>query len=208
MMTCIPIKKKTLSSLIGQLKKAQKHADIIEIWFDELANNLNEKKFREIFKLKKKPFIYKSLANEKILNMLLKYPLEYLDLDIKTGSTLIQKIKKNHPNIKLIISFHDFKKTPSDKILNNLARKIISKGADIIKIATYANNFSDTLRMLNFLHKLSEHHAAICLCMGLQGKLTRTAGHLFGNYLTYCTLDGISKTAKGQLAILDLKKCL
>lgn len=208
MMICIPIKKKLPDDLISDLKKAQKHANIIEIWFDELGNNLNNGNLKKIFQFKKKPFIYKSFSSEKALNLLLKYPLKYIDLDIKTPNTLIRKIKKNHPNTKLIISFHDFKKTPGDKILNNIAKKIISKGADIIKIATYANNFSDSLRMLNFLHRLSRHHTAICLCMGPAGQLTRTAGHLFGNYLTYFALDGISKTAKGQLTILDLKKCL
>lgn len=203
MTICIPIRKKTLPSLISNLKKAQKYANIIEIWFDELGNNLNDKSLKEIFRFKKKPFIYKSFANKKALNLLLKYPLEYIDLDTKTSNTLIRTIKKNHPNIKLIISFHDFKKTPNDKFLNNIAKKIISKGADIIKIATYANNFSDSLRILNFLHQLSQRHTAICLCMGFQGQLTRTAGHLFGNYLTYFALNQKSKTAKGQLTILD-----
>lgn len=207
-MICVPLKTKTVKLLMKQLKKAQRNADIIEVWFDELKGRLTSNDLKKIFQLKKKPFIYKASSGKKNPELLLKYPFEYIDLDIKTPDSEIKKIKKINPKLKLIISFHDFRITPTDKFLDKIAAKSISKGADIIKIATFANNFSDTLRMLNFLHRLSQEQKTICLCMGSEGKLTRTAGHLFGNYLTYAALDAKSKTAQGQLIISDLKKCL
>lgn len=102
-MICVPIKKKSL------LNKAQKEADLVEIWFDEI----NKKDWGGIFSKKKIPFIYKS-TNPQNVEHILKYKPEYIDVDIKTTAATIKKIKKLSPRIKIIISFHDFKKnTPN-----------------------------------------------------------------------------------------------
>jgi 3-dehydroquinate dehydratase len=42
--------------------------------------------------------------------------------------------------------------------------------------------------------------------MGKHGEITRTAGHIFGNYLMYAPLNESQKTAKGQLTVSELKK--
>lgn len=197
MLLCVPIKKKTLSTLLTDLKKAQKIGNIIEIWFDELA--LAPEDIQKIFRLKKKPFIYKisKTPNTQILKK-----VDYVDIDIAAPVSFFKKIPQK---TQLIISYHNLKETPATKELRNIAGKISKKGADIIKIATLANNFTDSLRMLDLLSQISARQKAICLCMGKDGAITRLTGHLFGNYLMYAPLSLSGKTAAGQIPAKKLK---
>jgi 3-dehydroquinate dehydratase-1 len=78
--------------------------------------------------------------------------------------------------------------------------------ADIVKIATFANDMTDSLRMLHLLSKISPKQKAILICMGRKGRITRTAGHLFGNYLMYAPLSLREKTADGQITAKELKE--
>lgn len=204
-MFCVPIKNK--AEFFKNFKKAQKRADIIEIWFDKL--NFNENDLKKVFSIKKKPIIYKTEPKLKNLEKILKYKPEYIDIDINLEKTIIKKIKNAAPKMEIIMSFHNFKGTPKDNELNKIVRKMIQKGADIVKIAGYAGDFSDSLRMLNFLEKLSRKKIkAICLCMGENGKITRTVGHIMGNYLTYAPLRLEGKTADGQISLSELKKII
>lgn len=196
--------------MISSLKKANKIADIIEIWFDELVD-LDQKNIRLIIETTQKPLIYKvSKLNEKTLNSILATgKIAYLDLDLSTKQSVIRKIKGNYPKMKLIISHHDFEKTPGLKKLQRLATKILKKGADIIKIATKATKPEDSLTMLSLLGHLSARKkTAICLCMGSHGQLTRLTGHLFGNYLMYAPTGEAQKTAIGQITAIKLRKIL
>lgn len=204
-MICIPIKQKAIGSLFKELKKAEKTGDFIEIWFDELQNP-DFKKLKTLLEKVKKPIIYKSFGDLEKTKNILQMKIDFIDLDIETDKKIITHIKKISPKTKIIISHHDFKKTPDAKTLKKIAEKITKKGADIIKIATFANAISDSFKMLEFLSNLSKKHPAICLCMGKHGLITRTSGHLFGNYLMYAPLDLKNKTADGQITAKELKE--
>lgn len=211
MKLCVPIKKYKVRDVISQLKKAEKEADIIEIWLDEISD-LNESGERQIALISTKPLLYKvSKINIKKIEHLLKAikNIEYLDLDISTKKNIIKKIKEKFPQIQLIISHHDFKKTPTQKELIGLVETIFTKGADIAKIATKANKIEDSLNMLSLLSQLTKNgQKSICLCMGKLGRLTRITGHLLGNYLMYAPMCEADKTAPGQLTLKELKQIL
>jgi len=164
-------------------------ADIVEIYFDEIPSRI------------KKPIIYK-IKNTPNLDTVKK--CQYVDVDIKTSKTIIKKIRESNPKIKIIISYHDFKKTPKTKELKDLYKKMKEAGADIVKFAAKANTIADSFRMLEFLSLLTQKkQKAICLCMEKKGLLTRISGQFFGNYLMYFTKDGNSATAPGQITIKE-----
>lgn len=204
MLICAPLKKKTASSLISSLKKAQEITDIVEIWFDEVKS-LSDEEIKKILSIKQKPVIYKCQNLENI-ELVLNNKIEFIDLDIKTPSKIIKQIKKKYPKTKIIISYHNFKETPTLKTLKDTAKKIKSKGSDIIKIATHAKTFEDSIRILSFLSELnSKKEKAICLCMGEKGEITRTAGHILGNYLMYAPIKDSDASAPGQLTVKQLQ---
>lgn len=202
-MICVPINKKNFAAALKDFKKAQKVADIVEIWFDNFK--IIDSNLRKIFVPKKVPLIYKHIGPEKNIEKVLAFKIDYIDIDHKSPLSLVKKIRNLSPKTKVIISFHDFKKTPQDRFLKKITQNMQKKGADIIKLATYANDFTDSLRMLNFLKETSKKTKAICVCMGEKGRITRIAGHLFGNYLMYAPLNNADKTASGQLTIKELK---
>lgn len=197
-MICLPIRQKTALQSLQRIGKGQKTADILEIWFDEISD-LSRFPFSKI----KKPILYKWQGIEENLSLLKNPQIKYIDIDLSTATKVIKEIRKLNPKIQLIISHHDFKKTPSLNGLRKIAAKMRKKGADIVKIATFANNFSDTLNMLSFLNELSGKK--ICICMGKEGILTRLSGHLLGNYLMYAPLTAKEATANGQIPLKELR---
>ncbi|MFA5948055.1 MAG: type I 3-dehydroquinate dehydratase [Candidatus Gracilibacteria bacterium] len=206
-MICIPIKEKNIDFILEKIIKANSLGDIMEIWFDEIQK-LDEQDVKKIFNKSSKPIIYKSTTKDlSKIKSILKCKPAFIDLDIKTDKSLIKQIKKLSPKTKIIISIHDFKKTPSTKTLQKYANIMLNNGADIVKIATYAEKIEESLRMLDLLSKLKAKKVkAICLCMGETGKLTRSTGHLFGNFLMYGSLSIKDQTAEGQLTAEDLRK--
>lgn len=208
-MICAPIKKRSKKTIIRNLEEAQKIVDVIEIWFDEI-NSLDNDFIKKVFSLKTKPFIYKSYSNLKNIKKILSNKVEFVDLDVNCRIKTIKTIKSLSPKTQIILSFHDFNKTPSTSILKKIVKKMQSKKADIIKLSTYAVTFSDSLRILALLEELKRKNIkAICLCMGKHGQLTRTAGHLFGNYLMYAPIRTSDKTADGQIKageLIDTKR--
>lgn len=207
-MICTPIKKKSKETILRNLEEAQEIVDVIEIWFDEI-NFLDNEFIKKVFSLKTKPFIYKSSSNLENIKKILSNKVEFIDLDVNCPIKIIKEVKSLSAKTKIILSFHDFNKTPPTAMLKKIVKKMQSKKADIIKLATYAVTFSDSLKMLALLEELNRKNIkAICLCMGKQGRLTRTAGHLFGNYLMYAPIRTSDKTADGQIEAGELKNIL
>lgn len=199
MLICIPIKERKTAQIIKSLKKAQEIGDIIEIW-PETAEHLPKLK-----QYISKPILYKASGDED-LSEIFKIPkVDYLDLDISTPKKFIGKIKSEHPKVKIVISFHDFKKTPPKKELQKIVQKMLKNGADIVKIATTAKKFEDGLEILDLLNELTAKNiSAICLAMGKEGKFTRVAGQFLGNYLMYAPLRLGQSTAPGQITAKEL----
>lgn len=184
--------------------KSTKDADIVEVWFDRIPKKTHE----EILKKCKQPLIYKmEKFNDKKLNEEVIKKSQFIDIDIDAPKRLFNKIKKINPKIKTIVSYHNFKETPYEKDLKKIYKKMLNKGADIVKFATHAKAISDSFRMLDFLSSLNKKgQKAICLCMGEHGLLTRISGHMFGNYLMYFTSSKNTKTAPGQITIKEFNK--
>lgn len=206
-MICVPIKNKDKEKVLKTFIKSQKikFVDMAEIWFDKLPS-LDLLFLKRIQNFKKKPIIYKSSGDIKKIKKVIKtLEIEYLDIDLTTSLEKINEIKKITSKTKLIISYHNFKETPRQSKLEKIAKKIITKKADIIKIATKATSFKDALTMLELLNSLNgKGKKAICICMGQHGVITRVAGHLIGNYLMYAPLNKSQSTAKGQLTVSEL----
>ncbi len=211
MKLCIPINQSKSQDVLLRLQKAEKEADLVEIWFDEIID-LNELNMLLIKKKSKKDLLYKvtKIDIAKIEQLLRTFEnIKCIDFDVATDNNILKNIKKKFPKIQLIISSHNFKKTPEKNELESLAKTMFTKGADIAKLVTTANSLVDSLKMLSFLsHLTKDGKKAICICMGEPGRLTRITGHLLGNYLMYAPLEEKDSTAPGQLTIKELKKIL
>ena len=129
---------------------------------------------------------------------------DLVDIEISSdriNSKVIELAKTR--NKKVILSFHNFEKTPALPYLKNQAEKACDMGCDILKIAAMANNMEDVRRLLHFC-SIWEKTKISVMSMGHFGAVSRLAGFLFGSCLTYGFID--QPAASGQLSVKDLVK--
>lgn len=115
---------------------------------------------------------------------------DYVDLEDD-----IAKQVPRYGSTKRIISHHDFHKTPADLI--GMHARLASLDADIVKIATMANQPGDTLRMLEMMRGATI--PTIGLCMGDIGTPSRVLAGRFGAPFTYATFNDERVLAPGQI---------
>lgn len=101
----------------------------------------------------------------------------------------------------VIVSFHDFERTPSYDELVSLVQSGKAAGADIVKLATTAQGRTDLDRLLGLLRAHRDQNL-ILIAMGREGVASRVFFPLFGSLLTWGFLD--REGAPGQLPLRDL----
>lgn len=102
---------------------------------------------------------------------------------------------------RVIISYHNYDRTPSSAELNAIVETIIKEGADIVKVATMAKSKADAARILG----LYEHFPSlVAIAMGKDGIATRIAAPLLGAPFTFAAPSN-DKTAPGQLIDNDMR---
>jgi 3-dehydroquinate dehydratase/shikimate dehydrogenase len=103
----------------------------------------------------------------------------------------------------VIVSHHDFNTTPEFSCMVDIVRREIEVGADIWKISTTANSFTDCLNVLRLL-KLFRNNPGIALAMGSYGVLSRVLSPLLNGFLTYASVRRGEESAPGQLTVDEL----
>lgn len=207
-MLCAVIKGPSYPEAHEQMLRASQNADIVELRLD-LFDSINLETLKILRETTKLPVIftlrsvsqggqYSGNLSQRIetLGALADLIPDYLDIEYDTPEAFVNGLKKQ---IKLIISYHDFEKTPENfSILKSLQKH----PASFYKIATMAQSTSDALRTLTFMKECNG--STVIMNMGEEGKITRILGPLFGNPLTYASLDCDSATAPGQLSLDEL----
>lgn len=130
---------------------------------------------------------------------------KWLDLDMEHNSNKdIKELKRycNKHNTKLILSVHNYEKTPGKGEIEEYIDKAKSLGADIIKLVFYSNNEKDNDRVLSLY---DNNNNIVAFNMGEIGKETRVKALILGAPFTYVALTG-TQTAPGQMTIDDMKK--
>ena len=203
-MICVSIKGPTLKEALNQLEKAEGLADLVEMRFD-LFEIIDINEIKELQKSCALPMIFtlRSLrqggsysANEgqriaELKNLATLEPA-YLDLDYSLSFSIFEYVKSQHPKIQLIVSYHDFNKTPAD--LPPLLNILHQYPADYIKIATMAKNSLDAFSILQIQSKRT-----LAISMGDYGQISRILAPLYKSPWTYAALDESSVVAPGQL---------
>ncbi len=97
---------------------------------------------------------------------------------------------------RLIVSFHDFERTPPSWIIKEVIREGFRYGG-IPKVAVKANSYEDVVRLLCVGYQ--ERGDKILIAMGDLGKVSRVAGFVFGSVITYAYLG--EAIAPGQISL-------
>ena len=111
--------------------------------------------------------------------------------------------------VKVIMSNHDFHKTPAQEDIIYRLRRMQDLGADLPKIAVMPQSPQDVLTLLAATLTMKEKYATrplITMSMGKSGGVSRVTGRLFGSAMTFGTVGQAS--APGQIAIAKLREVM
>ena len=123
-----------------------------------------------------------------------------IDLDIVTQAAEIRWLQQEGLCLPLLLSFHDYERTPEDTEITAILEQMESLQPKIRKVATYCQSPKDALRLLGWLLRLREEgREAIFLGMGEHGVLTRIASAMWGGAFQFAPLDRAMSSAAGQL---------
>lgn len=140
---------------------------------------------------------------------------EYVDIELYDAEGVLHEewVKNQIEEIhqhggKVILSHHDFEKTPQPAELAQTVKKMYEAGADLCKAAVMANSKEDAMNLLKvtaFLNKKGIGPLAI-MAMGEHGKSTRVAAGRYGSCLTFAS--GSEASAPGQVDTYTMKQWL
>jgi len=109
------------------------------------------------------------------------------------------------PGTRVILSHHDYAKTPAPEALAQLMDGMFEAGADVAKIAATAARDADAAILLNLAARgRAAGRPVIALAMGERGVATRVLAGKYGGWLTFGALDAGRASAPGQPTLADL----
>ena len=111
--------------------------------------------------------------------------------------------------ITIIMSNHDFNCTPSHEVIVNRLLQMKEFLADVPKMAVMPHTTGDVLTLLEATAEVKALYPSdpiITMAMGPLGAVTRAAGALFGNAMTFASAGKAS--APGQIDVHELKRIL
>ncbi len=215
----IPLKPKSVAEVGRMVLDTEDQADLIEIWLDGLKQ-LDEAKIKKIIKIVKKPLIL-NLKNKKeggvsrfgdkkrvdLLKLAAEAGADFVDVDLELPVALIRDLKRVCTKTKLILSFHDFEKTPKVEKLRKLAEKASKLDADIVKLVGFAKSWDDCTPIFQISWELAKAGKSfLTMGMGEFGEATRVITPLIGGIGMFAPLHKTGASAPGQLTVKELRE--
>lgn len=231
---CVPIVAKNKSEIIKQLndiieKDKTKKIDIVEFRADyydaldnydileeiltDIHNKLNLSDIKLLFTIRSEGEGGEKLSfKDPEINDINLYVAEnklsdIIDIelfsDVKKADKVIRLAREN--GIKIIMSSHDFNKTPSIEEMVERYKAMRERGADIIKLAVMPEDSDDVDKLINAVSIIYNEYTdihVVGISMGELGVKTRLLGYKYGSCLTFATVGKAS--APGQVSVDEL----
>ena len=212
--TCVSIAEKTPRRLKQVVKKTLKKSDYVELRFDflkpekipEALEAVKDDLKKSVCTLRPKSEGGKFSGIEKeriaILKLIAEYNPFLLDVEfnsLKKNKSLVKYLKKTRTPV--LVSWHDFKKTPSVQSLNKMLNQMV-KFSKNIKIVTSAKLAEDPAHVLSLYARVSKI-SLIAFAMGEYGRISRILCLYLGSPFTYVSLG--KAIAPGQFSLIEIK---
>ena len=124
---------------------------------------------------------------------------DYIDVELRSARALHALLANaKTKKVRQIISFHDFKSTPSARILAAKARQARSDGADIFKVATRTDTPMELGRLLEFMTSSRWHLSLAVMGIGKLGAISRVLLARAGSVLIYASVAARRPTSKAK----------
>jgi 3-dehydroquinate dehydratase I len=127
-------------------------------------------------------------------------------VDIELSSPgLSEMVNQIKLRASCLISYHNFKDTPSFEVLNEIVCRQKEAGADICKIVTTARSMEDNLSILKLV-RLNADRRVVAFAMGPEGRISRILSPLAGAYFTFASLATGRESAPGQMTVAEMRE--
>jgi shikimate dehydrogenase/3-dehydroquinate dehydratase type I len=227
-MICIPITGNTHTEALQQIEMSVPRADVLELRMDLIRDGdlrvlikkcrVDSRSIKVLVTNRRKEFSSGGQSAEErqriaLLHEAVRHGAEYVDMEVDTPEVLRKELLasvRDHGNkTRVIISHHDFHRTPSLKSLKDIVRGCVQTGIGIVKIVTYAQSPADNLTVLSLIpYVQKKKKEVIAFCMGEQGRLSRIAAPILGSYLSYVSLTRGAESAPGQLTVNEMEQIM
>ena len=224
---CVPVVETTTEKIIQQIQELQ-NCDLIELRIDFYENIHDLKQVHELLLQVRQqtnlPLLltYRSLkegghiqlSDQEYLSLVQTVCqsgcIDIVDIELESGNMLVyQLVEIAHQNhVKVLMSYHDFEKTPTVMEMKERLEKMEIMGADICKIAVMPFSYKDVIQLLNTTMEMSQRltRPLVTMSMGKIGKITRIVGELVGSSITFASVG--QSSAPGQLTLEDMQTLL
>lgn len=224
---CVPVVETTTEKIIQQIQQLQ-DCDLIELRIDFYENIHDLKQVHELLlqvrqqtnlpllltyrSLKEGGYI--QLTDQEYLSLVQTACqsgcVDIVDIELESGNMLVyQLVEIAHQNhVKVLMSYHDFEKTPTVMEMKERLEKMEIMGADICKIAVMPFSYKDVIQLLNTTMEMSQKltKPLVTMSMGKIGKITRIVGELVGSSITFASVG--QSSAPGQLTLEEMQTLL
>ncbi|MPM63908.1 3-dehydroquinate dehydratase [bioreactor metagenome] len=186
-----------VKTALQEIRKVLKHIPII-FTFRSLKEGGEKEVTRE----------YYIKLNKEIIRTKL---IDIVDIELSNDEKHIKDIisTAEENGVTIILSTHDFEKTPSkDEMLDNFQRAV-SLGAHIFKLAVMPNSTEDVINLLEATRITKECYGnipIITMAMGKRGLISRISSEVFGSAITFGS--GKEVSAPGQISVEELRKII
>jgi 3-dehydroquinate dehydratase-1 len=136
--------------------------------------------------------------------------MDWLDVEMFRDQKVVSEIvqKAHQKKVLVVMSNHDFQKTPSQDEIEKRLLKQDQMGADILKIAVMPKSKQDVFTLMNATLKVSQQTTKplLTMSMGQLGTISRVATANMGGSYSFGMIGEAS--APGQIDVTKLKQIL
>ncbi len=227
---CVPVVDHNQQDIIAEMMRlGELDIDLIELRIDYFDDLLNDQKLKDLFgaiaTLSLKQGIILTYRSEKeggngkltIQEYIELYKLavdsgafDIYDVELSSGTNAIITLTSliHQADKKVLMSMHDFKRTPSMDTMLEKFKSMDSLEADILKVAVMPEDYKEVLVLMETTLRANEiyNRPIVTMSMSKMGLATRLMGEQFGSAITF----GKAKegSAPGQIDVASLKQAL
>ncbi|EHU2109874.1 type I 3-dehydroquinate dehydratase [Acinetobacter baumannii] len=136
--------------------------------------------------------------------------MDWLDVEMFHDQKVVSEIvqKAHQKKVLVVMSNHDFQKTPSQDEIEKRLLKQDQMGADVLKIAVMPKSKQDVFTLMNATLKVSQQTTKplLTMSMGQLGTISRVATANMGGSYSFGMIGQAS--APGQIDVTKLKQIL
>ena len=136
--------------------------------------------------------------------------MDWLDVEMFRDQKVVSEIvqKAHQKKVLVVMSNHDFQKTPSQDEIEKRLLKQDQMGADVLKIAVMPKTKQDVFTLMNATLKVSQQTTKplLTMSMGQLGTISRVATANMGGSYSFGMIGEAS--APGQIDVTKLKQIL